>query len=259
MKKTLVQTIEEGGNTYGQVNNPDDLMKAQDFAHERVSGVVSDFINRSSTPEIVGFVYSLGAGNALNMTVAAPGRVYKNGITYDLVSDTTVTFDAAHATLPRIDVVVAKIEDEVGSELDQIPFQRLRTPEEFDAEAPPYSPSNISAPTEIHWKATVIIKKGTPSANPVAPTLASGEIPLYRVAIGATIVRIDTANVVDLRGSAGTIRELTDLSAQDQNSLPELRRRRAILQGQRRQSGHPPPAPGAEPSPQGGGCYACGT
>lgn len=231
MKTALVQTIEQGGNTYGQVSSPDDLMKAQDFAHEHVNGLTHDFINRSSRPEIVGFDYSLGAGNAFNITVAAPGRIYtQDGISYDLADDTTVTFDTAHATLPRIDLVVATIEDEADSELDLIPFVRLRTTEEFEAEAPAYSPSNISAATELHWKATVSIKKGTPSANPVAPTLDSNEIPLYRVAIGATMIRINELNVTDLRGVVDTVRHLTDQFSQNQIDMSEVRRRLAIVE-----------------------------
>lgn len=225
MKQALVQTLEQSGHTFGQVNNPDDLMKAQDFAHERVSGVVSDFINRSSRPEIVGFDQTLGAGTAFNMTVAK-GRVYtQNGISYDRDSSTTVTFDAAHATLPRIDIVVAKIEDEVDSALDLIPFVRLRTPDEFTDEVPAYPPSNINAPTEKHWKATVIIKKGTAAETPAKPTLASNEIPLYEVIIGAASISLQGGNIIDRRGTADTVRILTDRDVAHQAALAELQRR----------------------------------
>ena len=230
MKQALVQTLEQSGHTFGQVNNPDDLMKAQGFAQEQVKGVVSDFINRSLRPEIVGFDQTLGAGTAFNMTLLK-GRVYtQNGISYDRDASTTVTFDAAHATLPRIDIVVAKIEDEVDAALNLIPFVRLKTPEEFEANVPSYPPSNISAPTEKHWKATVIIKKGTAAETPAKPTLASNEIALYEVIIGAASISIQSANVVDVRNTADTVRILTDRDKVHQASLAELQRRLAVVE-----------------------------
>lgn len=234
MKKALVQAKVVSGNTLGQVSNPNDLMKAQQFIHDRLSNAVNDFVNRSQRPEVAGFDQTLGAGTAFNMLISLPGRVWTpNGKSYDLGgNDTarTVTFEAAHATLPRIDIVVARIEDEVDSELNLIPFIRLRTPEEFEDEVGPYPPQNIEAATELQWKATVAIVKGTAAASPEKPVLAVNEIPLYEVAIPPGLVNLDSATITDVRGIINTIRMLTDQYAQNQITLSDLNRRLGALE-----------------------------
>ena len=212
MKKRVVQTLSQGPNIFGQVSSPLDLMKAQDFLHDRLSSAVHDFINVERAAEITGFEYELGAGNAFDIEISRPGRIYtNNGISYDLLADLTLDFAPAHASLSRFDLVVASIEDEVDAELDLIPFVRLRTSEEFTAEAPPYPPQNISAPTEKHWRAVPEIKTGTPAETPAIPAAASNEIPLYLVKIAPGVTQLNDGDVFDLREVAWTLRKLNDL------------------------------------------------
>lgn len=232
MKQAIVQTITQGGNEYGQVSNPNDLMKAQDFVHGRVTSITKDFLNGTSDPDIKGFAFTLGSGNAFNMTVHTPGRIYaSDGVSYDLLGNATVTFDAAHATLPRHDLVIAKIEDDVDAELDLKPFVRLRTPEQLADNDPPYAPTNISAPTEKHWKATIQIKKGTPALTPVLPTLASGEIALYRMMISPNATELLTGDVLDLRNIAQTVRQLHASDAITRTDISAIYTRLVELEG----------------------------
>ncbi len=231
MKQSLVQTLEQGGNTYGQVNDPDDQLKGPQFVHERVSALTHDFVNNSNQPEIKGFAYELGTGNAFNIDIQAPGRVYtQNGVSYDMADDVTLTFDPADPDNPRIDLVVAVITDEVNAEIDLIPFVRLRTVDEFAAEVGPYPPQNISAATELHWTAVVQIKTGTAAASPASPVLAANEIPLYLVAINPAATQVQDSDVLDLRDVVRTIRQLNELAEQGLIDINSLTDRLAILE-----------------------------
>jgi hypothetical protein len=221
----------QGDNTFGQVSSPTDLMKAQGFAHDRVSGLTHDFVNNTRDQEITGFEYALGAGNAFDVEISRPGRVYtKDGISYDLLADVTLDFAAANDDLPRYDLIVATIEDEVDAEIDLIPFVRLRTSDEFDEEVGPYAPQNISAPTELHWRAVPSIKTGTPAETPTIPAYASNEIPLYLVAVGAGVTQLNNSDVTDLRDIAWPIRRLNELVGINKLDIASLLRRVAALE-----------------------------
>lgn len=231
MKQALVQTIDQGGNTYGQVSSPTDLMKAQEFVHDRITGVTKDFLNGTTDPDIKGFSFSLGAGNAFNITIQTPGRIYiENGVSFDLLTNATVTFDAADASLPRHDLVIAKIEDDIDAEPDSLPFVRLRTSEELSDGDPAYPPTNITAPTEKHWRATIQIKKGTPAASPEVPELGAGEIPLYRVMITPQSTSLVPGDVLDLRNIAKTVRQLNASDSTNRTSIADIYRRLVVLE-----------------------------
>src|SRR5437867_3330164 len=133
MKKRLIQIVEQSEHDYGQVSSPDDLMKAQGFAHDHVTQVTHDFVNNSRDEEIVGFDYALGSGNTFQITIKRPGRVYtKDGLSYELLADATVTLADPDATHPRVDLIVAKLEDETPAEMDLVPFTRLDVDEQTD-------------------------------------------------------------------------------------------------------------------------------
>lgn len=226
MKKRLVQTLNQGDNTFGQVSHPDDLMKGQEFAHERLSDALSDFVNRSKSFEIIGFAYELGAENAFNIEIKKPGRIYRtDGLSFDLLADTTLTFDEADELLPRIDLIVAVLDEEVDAEMNLLPFVRLRTPDEFSEAVPPYPPSNINAPRELHWRAVPQIKTGTPASVPGLPVTASNEVPLYLVNVAPGATHLRDADVVDLREMIQTLRKLNELVSKNQIDLSVLTRR----------------------------------
>ncbi len=224
MKQRLVQQITQSGNNFGQVSKPQDLMKAQEFFHLRLSDLTHDFLN--SQRQVAGFSYALGAGNAFTLTVNKPGRVYESdGVSFDLLLDTTVNIAAAHSTFPRLDLVVAVLDDEIDAELDLIPFVRLRTSEEFSNNVAPYPPQNINAPTEKHWRSVVQIKTGTPAAVPTPPTLASNEVPLYLIAVAPGAAAIRPADVLDMRELILTLQSLNETNGQTKVDLAKLTRR----------------------------------
>lgn len=223
MKKSLVQTVEVSGNTYGQVSNPNDLMKAENFVHDRISELAKDFINNHRTCEISGLAYELGGGNAFTIDINTPGRVWTaDGISFDLLAGVTLEIDEADETQPRLDLVVAVLDDEVDAATASIPFVRLRTPGEFSSNTPPYPPANLNKPTELHWRAVPQLKTGTPAATPTPPALASNEVPLYLIAVAPGATAIRDADVLDMRETVLTLSKLNEMVGQNKIDLTNL-------------------------------------
>lgn len=202
-------------------------MKAQEFIHSRINDVARDFLNNQKPNEVVGFSYALGAGNAFNITIGAPGRVYaQNGELYEMEADALLNIAAADNDFPRLDVVVAVLEDEVDAETALLPFVRLRTNEELGVGALPYPPQNISAATEKHWRAVVQIRTGTASSSsPAMPALASNEVPLYLIAVAPGAAKLRDEDVLDMRDVIFTLRTLNDFIAQNKIETSNLTRR----------------------------------
>jgi hypothetical protein len=110
-----------------------------------------------------------------NMTVnvgAGVARINGYRVHNDGSSPVTLTFTAADATFPRIDLV------QVGplSQLDVDP--RLGTSQPLGR---------------------IFVKKGTPSVSPVQPTPDANMVALYAVSIAANQTTVTSANVTDLR------------------------------------------------------------
>src|SRR5258706_11176593 len=82
-------------------------------------------------------------------------------------ADFTVAITAAHATLARIDSIVFKVEDQQ------------------------YSGVNNTS--------SMVAVAGTPSGSPAPPTLPNNCIELARIAVGANVTTIVTANITDMR------------------------------------------------------------
>jgi hypothetical protein len=223
MKKRLIQTIAQGEVMFGQVSDPNDLLRAQDFLHGRISAILNDFVNNHRDREITGFGYDLGDGNSLAIEIRRPGRIHlKNGTTFDLLADYPLTLEAADDTLPRIDTVVAVLEDEVAAEPDLIPFVRLRTADEFDENTPPYPPQNFNVPTEMHWRAVPQIRTGTPADVPSPAALATNEVPLYYVAVAPEQTSIRHVDILDLRDVILTLRRINDLGRESRIDIQNL-------------------------------------
>lgn len=225
MKKRLIQTTEQDGHIFGQISNPDDLMKTQDYLHTRIGDLLHDFLNNQKTNEVVGFSYALSVGNAFNIMIAAPGRIYStDGKSFDLATDTLLPIAAADQEFSRQDLVVAVLEDNVSAETALIPFVRLRTSSEFTSGAAAFPPQNFSAPTEKQWRVVVQVKTGTPSdIAPVVPSLAANEVPLYLISVAAGATKVRDEDVRDLRESPLTLRKLNDLTGKNKIDLAVLR------------------------------------
>lgn len=104
-----------------------------------------------------------------NGAASIPGTESSMQGTYFAVNDASIALSiaAAHATLPRIDIVVMNIRDAQ------------------------YSGANNDAQLQVIT--------GTPASSPVAPTAPANSITLAEVAVAALATSIVTANITDTR------------------------------------------------------------
>ena len=127
----------------------------------------------------VGTGYVLGYENELRVTPNTPanmgvfvrtGRCYVQGYYGWVTSNEALTVPTAHTTLPRIDRVVARLS------------------------------------VSVNQSVTFAVLTGTPATSPSAPALTrtseTYEISLARIAVGAGVTSITSANITDERGDA---------------------------------------------------------
>ncbi len=127
----------------------------------------------------IGSGYVLGYENELRVTQNSPanmgvivrtGRCYVQGYYGWVTGNEALTVPKSHATLPRIDRVVARLS------------------------------------VSVNQSVTFAVKTGTPAASPSAPALTrtseTYEISLARIYVGAGVTSITAANITDERGDA---------------------------------------------------------
>ena len=102
--------------------------------------------------------------------------------------DTTLTITAAHATNPRIDRIVAKVEDAETSGV-------------------------VNA-----WSLAVVT--GTPAGSPVAPAAPANSVTLATVAVAALATTVVNANITDLRPRAAALGAITVCKSTTRPSSP---------------------------------------
>jgi hypothetical protein len=201
--KTLIESYATGGRIYGRVSDPEDFMLSQDFAHAHVEAVVRALLTKNSPqPVVEGFARTLTTG--LSVSVAAGQVITAEGQSHDTFPDgvaTVVTMPAAHVSLPRVDLVYARIES-VDTELAYRPHVELV---EFGGPEP--DPTSFNVPTQRQHRATVLVKQGTAAASPSALAAGPNEVPLYNVAVAAGATSLVSGNVTDVRN---TVRSLYD-------------------------------------------------
>jgi hypothetical protein len=222
-KKVLVQAIQPvaEGPLYGQQQRVQDLIKAQQYAHEHIEAVTHDFLV-SNQYEVAGFDWEIINGANITFRVKLPGRIYgADGRAYDLAAQTDAVVPAANDD-PRVDVVFATVEADVAAESISLPFIRVRTQTELEAGTPPYPPTQFNQPTERHHRAVVQLRAGTPGATPVPPTLASNEVALYYLVVGAGITELRPVDVLDQRQLLLTLRGLNTGLSHTQRDLASL-------------------------------------
>lgn len=198
------EILTDSGLQYGQTITADGLMKAQEYAHQHVESLTKDFLTGANA-EVAGCNRTLTGG--LNISVAA-GRLYHDGYQFDAVP-TALTLAAAHATLARLDYVVATIGGMNPAETQFLPFQRIRTAQELTNGASPYPPTQFNRATEKHNDALIQVRTGTPAANPLPPSsVIPTDVILYAVLVPANATVIQNNNVTDLRIPVANLRDM---------------------------------------------------
>lgn len=163
------------------LNPPGFLQNRSDHTARELRGMISALVN---SPGIIGvndFLVAQRAAGA-NMSVdIAGGQAFVLGTDdpnqgyYHCLSDSTptnVTVTASHATLNRIDLVIARVYDSayIGGALNQWGFE---------------------------------VTVGTPAASPVAPIAPADSMILAQIYVGASVVNVLNANLTNTRIQAG--------------------------------------------------------
>lgn len=202
-KKVHFATVVDEGDNYGQNISPSDFTKMQEFAHLHAEHLTRDFLTNLYETDIAGFALA-PVGMSVNVS---DGRIYQNGFQFDGAA-VQLTFEAAHSTYPRTDLIVATVVQNSSEQLTHTLFQRIRTPEEISEGVAPYAPVQYEIPREKHNKVTLSIKKGVAAASPAEPALVAGEIPLWAVTIPAAAVSLAGATFTDKRRLVANLRQM---------------------------------------------------
>lgn len=197
------------GPTYGKVGDPVDMMNSQIFAHQHVEIVTRDFLMAGSpAAQVAGLNYTLPGG--LSVSIASGQAVSVTGLSHEtlpLGQASLVVLGAAHASLPRIDLVYALLETDAQAEIVYRPYRQLRTEAELSDDVPPYDPDQINQASQEQTRATILVRAGTPNAVPVAPAANANEVPLYQVRVNAGAVNLVAGNVTDVRNKIRSLRD----------------------------------------------------
>lgn len=199
-KKVFVLSVqpEVDGPIFGRVIDPEGIQSLQDYAHGHVVQVVKDKLMAGApAAEVAGFAATVAG--LLKVDVAAGTVIDPTGISYDSPGVEQVTLAAAHATLPRIDLVFATLEVDAEAESEFGPFRQVRTQFELESGADPYVPEQFNQPTELHTRATIGVKTGVANALPVAPAVGAGEVALWRVNVAATQTVLGGGDLTSVR------------------------------------------------------------
>lgn len=188
--------MQNAGTTHTAEN--DRMMLSGLFAGVRTSG---SMVSRGGVHPLAGGVMAVTQTGSPSMAVSvASGVVYvsgseggKQGI-YACTNDAAVvvTLDAAHGTLPRIDSIIARVQD-----------------------------SAYSGATNT-W--TIEKVTGTAASSPVAPTLLANTELLANVTVGAAVSSVTNANITDTRKYAtavGGIIPCLSTAAPAANTIPD--------------------------------------
>ena len=216
MRKRLVDSYTDPVTEvrYGLRGDPLDFNLSQEYTHAHMQGVTRDFLMKGETEAAVsGFGYTLAGG--LSLSVAAGHAYDADGLDYETITDpagqpTLVTFDAADAMHPRIDVVYLLLEPTVQALPVPRTFRRIRTQSELEAGQAPYLPENITRFSEEHTKASVRVRKGTPAAVPAASALNANEVALYNVRVNANAATLVAGNITDRRHLVRSLQQAWD-------------------------------------------------
>lgn len=213
-KIRVVEVVTQNGAQYGQINQPVDLVKAQEFSHAHTEQVTKDFLTQNDG-EVSGCGISLST--LLSVNIAA-GRVYQAGLQYESQNQ-TLTMQPAHEQFARVDVVMAVLSANAPINNEFLAFQQLRTEQELNAAVPPYPPTQFQRATERWNVAVLAVKTGVPSASPQPTAMAANEVALYQITVPANAANLQLANIGDVRKVASNLRMINSQVKSHSDSL----------------------------------------
>lgn len=199
-KKVYVVGVqpEPGSPVFGRVDDPVQIQKAQDYAHDHTNRITKDFlVAGANAPQVSGFLATLTGG--LKVSIAAGNAIDTNGVHYQLDDPFEVTLNAADPAHARIDLIYATLEEDVEANSELTLFRQLRTLEQLEAGTDPFVPTQFNQPTELHSRSSIAVHTGVPGVSPAAPAAGAGEVPLWQVHVGAGAVALAGGDLTSVR------------------------------------------------------------
>lgn len=194
------------GPQFGEVYDPADFGRIQQYWRETLEAVLREcLVAGGPTVQVAGFPCVVAG---LTATVYPGVAIDANGLVFDSLPSAPVNLvlATAHPSLPRVDVIYARLESGVPSAVEFRPFVRLRTQAEKAANVPPYPPTQFNVPTERHWRVALGVRAGEPSPRPVPPAVAANEVALWEVSVSANATQAGA--VRDVRPQLVSVSEL---------------------------------------------------
>jgi hypothetical protein len=188
------------GPIFARAIDPTDTAALQDYAHGHIEQIVKDLLVAGAPgAQVAGFAATVAG--TLHVSIAHGVAVAANGLSYDSPTDAVVVnLAAAHATLPRIDLIYATLEADAETDSSLVSTRRLRTTEELEAVPPvTYESTEIDLPTRLRTRASIAVHTGTPNASPAAPAAGAGEVPLWQVHVGAAQTVLGGGDITSVR------------------------------------------------------------
>lgn len=151
------------------------------------SGFIDGFDLVQSTP--ANMIVTLKAGRGFQVEGTA-GSYVSDYRFFRLDADYPITIAAAHATLPRIDLIQIKHATQQREQQSRDVFNEVTNQ---------FGDSNIYKREVPYIDTVAIYKQGSPAAQPLFPTLDTGYIAAWYVLVPAAAITIADQNMIDAR------------------------------------------------------------
>jgi hypothetical protein len=202
-------------------NKPDDIAKAGQFAIAGDTSHTDDFTQKPGAKTAFGrnlanFVLSGG----MVITIHPPIRVYRGADSkmFELMTSSpqVVEITPSDPVDDRIDVIYVQLEEDVdaGQETRHITLNP-RDPEAAQGD--------VQVFMEKHNRVTLHVAIGTPTADPVRPTLPAGTAAAYDVFVPAGATQLSEDNIIDVRHQFLTQEELDEELALLKETVNDLK------------------------------------
>ncbi|MEW6209829.1 MAG: hypothetical protein AB1631_15805 [Acidobacteriota bacterium] len=185
---------------------PTDIAQIGQFAQDGDAAIVDDHIAKpGGVPSVKGGDFALAG--ALNINFFMPLRVWRASDGKEFAdqdpSVKTKTLATADPTNPRIDLVYAKLEEDIDGDQQQRHFI-------LDPTDPNSAQSDANIFTSKQNKITITVITGTPAANPAVPDTPADGVAMYRVTVAAGATALQETNVEDVRHNFRTLEECSE-------------------------------------------------
>lgn len=170
------------------------------YYRSAIGDVAIDTFPLPGGPDVV-FGGQMEIGSGLSINIFPPLRIYRtmDGVLFELMGNLPVpiTLQAADATNPRIDLIVA-IEQEQVPSATQTRHYRVSPP------IPGNQEGDVQVATELWDQLELQVVTGTPAVSPAQPAIPADGVVLYVVTIPPNTTQLSPTLVTDARDTVLT-------------------------------------------------------